>query len=90
VGTRQGERSAHAYRQKRRAVHTNELDPEHKRLRDELSKASGKDFDVAYLASQIQEHQKTVMERLQTSKEQHMALTAPSEPGAASPQASPP
>ena len=35
-------------------------DPEHKRIRDELNKASGKDFDLAYLASQIQDHQKTV------------------------------
>jgi len=34
-------------------------DPEHKRIRDELDKASGKDFDIAYLASQIQDHQKT-------------------------------
>jgi putative membrane protein len=37
-----------------------EPDPEHKRSRDELNKASGKDFDIAYLASQIQDHQKTV------------------------------
>jgi putative membrane protein len=37
-----------------------EPDPEHKRIRDELDKASGKDFDVAYMASQIQAHQKTV------------------------------
>jgi len=36
-----------------------EPDPEHKRIRDELDKASGKDFDIAYLASQIQDHQKT-------------------------------
>jgi putative membrane protein len=35
-------------------------DPEHKRIRDELNQALGKDFDVAYLASQIQDHQKTV------------------------------
>ena len=35
-------------------------DPEHKRIHDELTKASGKDFDLAYLASQIQDHQKTV------------------------------
>ena len=34
-------------------------DPEHKRIRDELNKASGKDFDLAYLASQIQDHQKS-------------------------------
>ena len=37
-----------------------EPDPEHKRIRDELNKTSGKDFDVAYMASQIQDHQKTV------------------------------
>jgi putative membrane protein len=37
-----------------------EPDPEHKRIRDELNQASGKDFDVAYMASQIQAHQKTV------------------------------
>jgi putative membrane protein len=37
-----------------------EPDPEHKRIHDELNKASGKGFDLAYLASQIQDHQKTV------------------------------
>jgi putative membrane protein len=37
-----------------------EPDPEHTRIRDELNKTSGKDFDVAYMASQIQDHQKTV------------------------------
>jgi putative membrane protein len=37
-----------------------EPDPEHERIRDELNKASGKDFDLTYLASQIQDHQKTV------------------------------
>jgi len=36
-----------------------ELDPEHVRVREELDKASGKDFDVAYLASQVRDHQKT-------------------------------
>lgn len=36
-----------------------EPDPEHKRIRDELNKASEKDFDIAYLASQMQDHQKT-------------------------------
>ncbi len=36
-----------------------EPDPEHKRIRDDLNKASGKEFDIAYLASQIQDHQKT-------------------------------
>ena len=37
-----------------------EPDPAHKRIRDELNQASGKDFDVAYMVSQIQDHQKTV------------------------------
>lgn len=37
-----------------------ELDPKHVRVREELNKASGKDFDIAYLASQIEDHQKTV------------------------------
>jgi putative membrane protein len=36
-----------------------DLDPEHLRVRDELNKLSGADFDKAYLAAQIQEHQKT-------------------------------
>jgi putative membrane protein len=36
-----------------------ELDPEHKTIRDELGKMSGKDFDAAYLTVQIQDHQKT-------------------------------
>ena len=36
-----------------------EPDPEHKRIRDALNKASGKNFDIVYLASQMQAHQKT-------------------------------
>lgn len=36
-----------------------ELDAEHLRIRDELNKKSGKDFDVAYIASQLQDHQRT-------------------------------
>jgi putative membrane protein len=36
-----------------------ELDPEHVRVRDELGKGSGKDFDIAYLTSQVRDHQKT-------------------------------
>jgi putative membrane protein len=36
-----------------------ELDPEHVRVREELNRASGKDFDVAYLTSQVRDHQKT-------------------------------
>jgi len=35
------------------------LDPEHQRIRSELEKASEEDFDVAYLTSQVQDHQKT-------------------------------
>jgi putative membrane protein len=36
-----------------------DLDPEHQRIRDELNKKSGRDFDVAYIASQLQDHQRT-------------------------------
>ncbi len=36
-----------------------ELDPEHKRIRDNLNKASGRDFDIAYLTSQVTDHQRT-------------------------------
>jgi putative membrane protein len=36
-----------------------ELDPEHKTVRTKLEKASGKDFDIAYIASMIQDHQRT-------------------------------
>jgi putative membrane protein len=36
-----------------------ELDPEHKTVRTELDRASGANFDRAYLASQIQDHQRT-------------------------------
>lgn len=36
-----------------------DLDPEHKTLRAEIDKASGADFDRAYLVSQVQDHQKT-------------------------------
>ena len=36
-----------------------ELDAEHKRVRDELNKLSGADFDKAYLTAQMQDHQKT-------------------------------
>ena len=35
------------------------LDPEHKTVRTEVERANGEDFDRAYLASQIQNHQKT-------------------------------
>jgi putative membrane protein len=36
-----------------------DLDPEHLRIRDELNQKSGKDFDVAYIASQLTDHQRT-------------------------------
>jgi putative membrane protein len=36
-----------------------ELDPEHQAVRAKLEKASGKDFDIAYLGSMIQDHQRT-------------------------------
>ena len=36
-----------------------DLDPEQQSVRNELQKASGKDFDVAYIASQMQDHQRT-------------------------------
>jgi putative membrane protein len=37
----------------------NDLDAEHLRIRDELNRKSGKDFDVAYIASQLIDHQRT-------------------------------
>ncbi len=36
-----------------------DLDPEHQSVRNELNKASGQTFDLAYIAAQIQEHQRT-------------------------------
>lgn len=35
------------------------LDPEHQTIRRELNELSGADFDIAYMASQIRDHQKT-------------------------------
>jgi putative membrane protein len=35
-----------------------ELDPEHQSVRAKLEKASGKDFDIAYMSSMIQDHQR--------------------------------
>lgn len=35
------------------------LDPEHLRIRDELAKLSGAEYDKAYLISQMQDHAKT-------------------------------
>jgi putative membrane protein len=36
-----------------------ELDAEHQTIRNKLQKASGKEFDIAYINSQIQDHQRT-------------------------------
>jgi putative membrane protein len=36
-----------------------ELDPEHQTVRNELQKASGQSFDIAYISAQIQDHQRT-------------------------------
>jgi putative membrane protein len=36
-----------------------DLDPEHQRVRGELDKAQGQTFDLAYIAAQIQDHQRT-------------------------------
>lgn len=35
------------------------LDAEHQTVRNELQKASGQDFDIAYISAQIQDHQRT-------------------------------
>jgi putative membrane protein len=35
------------------------LDPEHQTVRNELQKASDRDFDLAYISAQIQDHQRT-------------------------------
>ncbi len=36
-----------------------DLDPEHQRIRDELAKLSGAEYDKAYLTAQMQDHAKT-------------------------------
>jgi putative membrane protein len=36
-----------------------ELDAEHQSVRNQLNEASGNDFDVAYISSQLQDHQRT-------------------------------
>lgn len=36
-----------------------DLDPEHQSVRNELQKASGQSFDIAYITAQIQDHQRT-------------------------------
>jgi putative membrane protein len=35
------------------------LDPDHQAIRNELEKAQGQSFDLAYIAAQIQDHQRT-------------------------------
>ena len=37
-----------------------DVDPEHQSVRAKLEKASGRDFDIAYIGSMIQDHQRTV------------------------------
>jgi putative membrane protein len=36
-----------------------DLDPEHQAIRNELNKAQGQTFDLAYISAQIQDHQRT-------------------------------
>jgi putative membrane protein len=36
-----------------------DLDPEHQAVRNELQKAQGQTFDLAYISAQIQDHQRT-------------------------------
>jgi putative membrane protein len=36
-----------------------DLDPEHQAVRNELQKATGQSFDIAYISAQIQDHQRT-------------------------------
>jgi putative membrane protein len=36
------------------------LDPDHQAVREKLEKLSGREFDVAYILAQIEDHQKTV------------------------------
>jgi putative membrane protein len=55
-------KSGDLLRKQGRGVNANiprELDPEHQAVRAKLEKASGKDFDIAYLGSMIQDHQRT-------------------------------
>jgi putative membrane protein len=52
-----------------------ELDPEHQSVRAKLEKASGKDFDIAYIGSMIQDHQRTAnLLQWQISNGQNEAL----------------
>jgi putative membrane protein len=53
-----GERLAKAGRSIR-PEGSKDVDAEHKRIKDELSKKSGAVFDMDYLASQIEDHQRT-------------------------------
>jgi putative membrane protein len=55
-------RSGDQLRKSGRGVNANipkELDPEHQAVRAKLEKASGRDFDTAYIGSMIQDHQRT-------------------------------
>jgi putative membrane protein len=52
-----------------------ELDPEHQSVRAKLEKASGKDFDIAYIGSMVQDHQRTAnLLQWQISNGQNEAL----------------
>jgi putative membrane protein len=52
-----------------------ELDPEHQTVRAKLEKASGKDFDIAYISSMVQDHQRTAnLLQWQISNGQNEAL----------------
>ena len=52
-----------------------ELDPEHQSVRAKLDKASGKDFDIAYIGSMVQDHQRTAnLLQWQISNGQNEAL----------------
>ncbi len=52
-----------------------ELDPEHQSVRAKLEKASGKDFDIAYIGSMVQGHQRTAnLLQWQISNGQNEAL----------------
>ena len=55
-------KSGDLLRKQGRGVNANipkELDPEHQAVRAKLEKASGRDFDITYLGSMIQDHQRT-------------------------------
>jgi putative membrane protein len=55
-------KSADQLRSLARGVNGNvskQLDPEHQTIREKLQKTASKDFDVAYIGSMIQDHQRT-------------------------------